>query len=244
MSASNRYANEEVASSHRYPEEYRGPKPINERIKAIAKIFSLNPKQALEFVKSLPALPIGAEGWFPFPSIEALARRFFPGVRDKKEWLCAASNLILANIGKSRKFYNFREGKFTPDRFHMNAKTACALEILSSQQSGDILIAGAQFGRRYAGKSVRRAQELINGHEFGAHTVAAGSMLLTDPERLVSFHNLWFSVPGDEFDLRTNGSFDHVPYFHFSFGGRVKFDTLWVGNPYEFCGSVSLFLPA
>ena len=238
----NRFKGEEVASSYEYPKGYTGPKPVSEQINALAKIFDLDPSHALEFAKNLPGLPDGAEGWFAIPSINALAARFFPEVTDPKECLCAASNLILAKIGESRKFHNYHEGQLTPNRFRPNARTEHTLDILAEQQKSDILIVGGQFGKRHAGKSVRRAREVMVGLEFGGYTVAVGSMLLTHPERLVSFDDLWAAVPGDEFDPDADGSFDDAPCFDFD-GDGVGFGADWVDGPDEDYGSVSLFLP-
>lgn len=241
----NRYANEEVPSSYKYPSVYKGPKPLSQQIDVLAKIFGLSLGFTSEFVeKVLPTLtlPDGAEGWFAIPSVDALAARFFPEVKDEKERLCLASNLIHAKIGESRTFYNYCEGQLTSDRFRLNARTAHALDMLAEQQKGDIWIVGAQFGKRHAGRSTRRAREVMVGPEFGAHTVATGSMLLTHPERLVSYNDLWMDVPGDELDPDTDGSFGHAPYFNFHDDG-VGFDASKVGNPNENYGSVSLFLP-
>lgn len=246
LTVSNQYVSEEAASSYQYPKGYKRPKPLSEQIDALAKIFGLSLGFTSEFVADvLPTLtlPKGAEGWFAIPSIGALASRFFPGVKDPKERLCAASNLILAKIGESRKFYNYREEQITPDRFRLNAKTEHALAILAEQQKGDIWIVGGQFGKRHVGRSVRRARE-VTAHpdEFGGYTVAVGSMLLTHPERLVSYDNLWIDLPGDEFDPGADGSFDGAPYFGFDVG-EVRFGTRWVGSPNGYYGSVSLFLP-
>ena len=241
----NKYANEEVASSRKYPEGYKGAKPISQQIDMLAKIFGLSLGYTSEFVeKVLPTLelPNGAEGWFAIPSIDALATRFFSKVTDPKKRLCAAANLILAKIGESRKFYNYREGQLTSDRFRLNARTAHALEVLAEQQKGDIWIVGGSFGKRHAGRSVRRACEVFVGPEFGGYTVATGSMLLTHPERLASYDDLWMDVPGDEFDPGGGGSFDFAPYFYFLYD-RVRFDARWVGSPDAYYGSVSLFLP-
>ncbi len=241
----NRYESEEVASNYKYPNGYKGPKPLAQQIDALAKIFGLSLGYTSEFVEKVLltlTLPDGAEGWFAIPSVEALAKRFFPEVTDPKKRLCAASNLILAKIGESRKFVNYREGQLTPDRFRLNGRTAHALDLIAEQQQGDILIVGGQFGKRHAGKSVRRALEVMTHPEFGVHTVAAGSMLLTHPEQLVSYGDLWFDIPGDEFDPDADGSFDRAPYFGFYDGG-VRFDTNWVGRAHESYGSVSLFLP-
>lgn len=245
LSFSNRYANEEVASNYRYPKSYEGPKPISEQIDILAKIFGLSLGYTSEFVeKTLPTLtlPDGAEGWFAIPSIDALTVRFFPEVTDPKKRLCKAVNLILAKIGESRKFSNYREGQLTPDRFRLNARTAHALDLLAEQQKGDIWIVGGQFGKRHAGRSVRRAREVMVGPEFGAHTVAVSSMLLTHPKRLASYNTLWFDVPGDEFDPGTDGSFGSAPCFSF-LDGRAGFSTGWVSSPNGYFGSVSLFPP-
>ncbi len=244
-SRSNRYADEEVKSNYKYPSGYKGPKPLSQQIDVLAKIFGLSLGYTSEFVdKVLPTLqlPDGAEGWFAIPSIDALASRFFPEVKDSTERLCAASNLILAKIGESRTFHNYREGQLTPDRFRLNERTTHALDILAETQKGDIWIVGGQFGKRHAGRSVRRAREIMVGPEFGAHTVAAGSMLLTHSERLVSYNDLWMDVPGDEFDPGEDGSFGYAPIFSFNDGG-VRFGASWVSYPRDYYGSVSLFLP-
>src|SRR3990167_7425135 len=52
LSVSNQYANEEVRSSYTYPKEYKGPKPIANQIKALAKIFDLDPSHATKFADS------------------------------------------------------------------------------------------------------------------------------------------------------------------------------------------------
>jgi hypothetical protein len=241
----NRYANEEVRSNSAYPKGYAEPKPLGAQIDILAKIFNFSLGYTSEYIeKVLPrlTLPEGAEGWFAIPSIDALAARFFPDVKGQNERLCAASNLVLGKIGASRKFYNYRERELTPDRFRLNARTAHALDLLAEQQKGDIWVVGGQFGKRHAGRSVRRAREVMASSEFGGYTIAVGSMLLTHPERLISYNDLWMDLPGDEFDPAVDGSFGRAPYFRFD-DGRVEFGTYWVSDANEDYGSVSLFLP-
>jgi len=250
LSISNRYAGEEITSSCTYPNEYKGPKPISQQIDALAKIFGLSlgytsgyTSEFVEKVLSTLALPDGAEGWFAIPSIDALASRFFPKVKDPEKRSCRAANLILAKIEKSRKFYSYSyDRQLTPDRFRLSARTAHMLDLLAGQQKGDIQIVGGSFGKRHAGRSVRRMKEVFVGPEFGGHTVAVGSMLLTHPERLVSYDDLWVDAPGDEFDPGAHDSFDCAPCFSVH-DSRVKFDSHWGGRPDGHCGSVSLFLP-
>src|SRR3989338_2750441 len=137
---SNQYANEEVRSSYAYPKEYKGPKPIADQIKAIAKIFDLDPSHAIEFVKNLPALPESAEGWFAIPSVDAPAQKH-----------CQAVQFVHAKIAASRSFSTYREGQITPAQLRVHARTAHALDLIAETQKGDILIVAAQLGMRHRG---------------------------------------------------------------------------------------------
>jgi hypothetical protein len=241
LTTSNQYANEEVRSSYTYPKEYKGPKPIVDQIKAIAKIFGLDPSHAVEFVKNLPALPEGAEGWFAIPSVDALAKKHFPEVTDPAQKYCQAVQLVHAKIAASRSFYNYREGQITPAQLRVHARTAHALDLIAETQKGDILIVAAQLCMRHRGKSVRRAREVFVANEFGLGSLAVGSIVLTHPERLVRWEELDMDCSGDEFAPGADGDFSDAPIFHFS-GGKVKFYAHWYDNAIERCGSASAFL--
>lgn len=233
LTLSDRYADEEVNSGYTYPKGYNGPRPIGEQVDTLAKIFGLSLDYTSEFIeKVLPTLtlPNGAEGWFAIPRWDKLGSTY-----------CEATGKVLATIESKRKFYNYHKGDLTPNRFRLNARTAHALDLLAEQQKGDIWIVGAQFGKRHAGRSVRRAREVFAHPEFGAHTVAVGSMLLIYPKRIVSYNDLWTDVPGDEFDLDGDGSFDGAPCFGF-YGGKVEFAPYWTSFTVGRYGSVSLFL--
>jgi len=245
LSVSNQFANEEVNSSYKYPEGYKGPKPIEEQIKAIAKIFDLDPSQALEYAKNLPQFPNGAEGWFAIPSVDALAAKHFPEVTDPTEKYCRAVQLVHAKIAEFRAFYNYREGQITSDHLRMHAHTARALEQIAETQKGDILIIAAQLGMRHGNpiaRSVRRAREVFISNEFGLGSVAGGSILLTHPEKEVCWEQLHMDLPGDEFAPGADGDVSCAPCFGFSCG-EVKFGADGVGYAYQYYGSASGFLP-
>ncbi|MFA4999387.1 MAG: hypothetical protein WC519_01525 [Parcubacteria group bacterium] len=241
LSVSNQFANEEVRSNYAYPKEYKGPKPINDQVKVIAKIFGLDPSHALEFAKTLPELPNGAEGWFAIPSVDALAAKHFPEVTDPIQKYCQAVQLVHTKIADSRSFYNYREGQITPAQLRVHARTAHALDLISETQKGDILIVAAQLGMRHRGKSVRRAREVFVANEFGLGSLAVGSIVLTHPERLVRWEELDMDCSGDEFSPGADGDFSESPCFCFG-GGKVRFDTLFVDDPHDGFGSVSGFL--
>ena len=241
LSQSNQYTNEEVRSNYTYPKEYKGPKPINDQIKAIAKIFGLDPSHALEFAKPLPELSNGAEGWFAIPSVDALAAEHFPEVTDPIQKYCQAVQLVHTKITASRSFYNYREGQITPAQLRVHARTAHALDLIAETQKGDILIVAAQLGMRHRGKSVRRAREVFVANEFGLGSLAVGSIVLTHPERLVRWEGLDMDCSGDEFSPGADGGFSRSPCFYFD--GGVWFVARFVGvPPRDGFGSVSGFL--
>ena len=113
LSVTGKYRGEEVRSTLIYPPEYKTPKPIEEQIEAIARIFGLDPKPApvLAFAKTLPALPEGAEGWFAVPAVEAIAKKHFPKVEKTEEKYCQAVQFALDLLEKSRPFTNYRCGQ-------------------------------------------------------------------------------------------------------------------------------------
>lgn len=241
----NQYADEEMRSNYAYPSEYRGLKPIEKQVDILAKIFSLSLGGTIEFIeKVLPTLtlPGWAEGWGAFPSVEAVAARFFPKIKNLVERYCRVTNLVLEKIGSSRKFYNYREGEITPGHFREHARTAHALSLITEKQKGDILIFPFQFGKRYAGRSVCRVREVFEPTEFGLGAFHTGSQILVHPERLVRHEELDMDCSGDEFSSGADGVFSGAPYFFF-FGGRVEFGTRSVVSAFGCFGSVSGSVP-
>jgi len=234
---------EETASNYEYPEEYKGPKLIDDQNRTIAKIFDLDPAMALEYSKNLPSLPEGAEGWFAFPSLDAIVRKNFPEMTDLAEKYCCAVRLILGKIGESRDFYNYRAEQIDPAHLRMHVRTAEFLEKISEVQDGsDILVIAAQLGMRHRGRSTRRSRELFIPNEFGLSSLITGSIILVHPERLVRLKELDIDCAGDEFAPDAGGGFSHAPYFIFN-DDQAKFGTSEVGSYYGNYGSASGFLP-
>lgn len=236
----NKFKDEEVRVAYGYPKEYKGPKPIADQVKAIAKIFGLDSASALEYAKSLPALPEGAEGWFAIPSVDALAVKHFPEVTDPAEKYCRALQLVHQKIAESRSFKSWRDGQIDTAHIKVSARTLEKMNQVIQQQRGDILIIAAQLGKRHGGRSVRRAREVFTANEYGLTSVAGGSIVLVHPERLVRWEELDIDMAGDEFSDDGDGRFGRAPYFHFY--GKAKFGTLDVSNDYDRFGSASGFV--
>jgi hypothetical protein len=235
-----------VESNCTYPDDYKGPKPIVEQINILAEKFGLSPDEALKYVKEvLPTLelPEGAEGWFAFPSVLALAKKEFPEVICLAKQYCRAVQFILMEISISRRFRNLVERKITPSYIRTHAYTAKMLKKLAETQPGAIQVCAAQLGMRHRGKSVRRARETFEVNEFGMTSFIGGSIVFIHKERLSYDKELSFDCPGDEFNGSVFDIFSHVPYATFyRFYKKVMFgigSTKSVNSEY---GSASLFL--
>jgi len=241
MTTTNQYANEVVSSSYTYPKEYK-MKLIEEQVKFITEKFGLDPTSALEFIKTLPALPDGAEGWFAIPKVSSVAKKHFPAITDSAEQYCEAVKLVHSKLAESRSFTNYRNGEIVPSKLRVHARTAGLLEELENQQQGDILILAVQYGMRHRGKSVRRARETFSGNEFGLTSFALGCMALVHPERYVRWEELDTDCAGDEFAPDAGGVFSWAPVFYFV-GGELEFGAGGVSDAGGPCGSASAFAP-
>lgn len=239
------FTTEQVASSWVYPPEYKGPVAIREQIDGLVQAFGLSGAEALRFAEAvLPTLvlPEGAEGWFAIPKVEGLARLHFPSIMDPAARYCAAVRLTLGKIAEQRAFKNWREGQVVPAQLRQHARTAAMLERIGEQQQpGDIILLPAQFGRRHAGRSVRRARAVFSAPEFGLGSLAVGSMTLTHSQRFVRWEQLHADCSGDEF-AGGGSHFVRAPYFGWH-DGELHFGTYPYSGAVDNYGSVSGFLP-
>ncbi|MBP9803008.1 MAG: hypothetical protein KBD14_01725 [Candidatus Pacebacteria bacterium] len=247
MTTPNKYANEVVSSNYTYPKEYKGPKPIAEQVKIIATMFGLDPTQALQFAKNLPAFDTFVPsdcpdiGWFAIPKVSAVAKQF-SSITEQALQYCEAVNLVHTKLADSRSFTNYRNGEIVPSKLRQHARTASFLEHLEAEQVGDILIIAAQYGMFHRGKSINRARETFAWNEFGLGEFHVCCMALVHPERYVHWQELETDCPGDEFSPDGDGVFSDAPYLVFG-GNGLGFGVGDVSYFEEIYGSVSGFVP-
>ena len=227
LSVSNQYADEETESSYGYLSGYK-PKGITEQTNILRQLFP-----GVGFADEKLAegqLPPNAEGWFAIPRWEKIAPTYGEAVQKV---------LDLIKQTRNGAFYNYRDGQLGPQYLRQSQKSAKAFQKLGDEQKDhDILVVPAQFGLRHRGRSVRRAREVMNANEFGLGAFAVGIMILTHPERLMNYDDLWIDCAGDEFAPDADGGFSKSPYFKF-YGDIVKFDTYWVDDANGYYGSAS-----
>jgi hypothetical protein len=230
VTASPFFANEEVKSEYDYPDGY-AVKSVCEQLVELSKHFpGLNTSEVLACSKELATLPQGAEGWFVVPRWKKVASSYNEAVEK-----------VLDLIGKTRTFYNYRQGELGPKHLRLSERTAVALQMIGDQQKGDFLLIPAQFGLTHRGRSVRRVRVIYAPHEFGLGSFIVGCMLLTHPERLVK-EQLHIDCPGDEYSPNADGRFGSAPIFGFS-NDKVRFDAHWVDLALVPCSSASGFVP-
>lgn len=231
LSATDQFADEEVRSRYGYRSGYNRPKHLAKQIEILRGLFP-NLNQLDDFSFGEKELPKGAEGFFAIPRWQALAPTYGEAVQKVLD--------ALAQV-YGGKFYNYRQNQLGPDQFRQSEKSLAAWEQLAGeQQDHDILVVPAQFGIRHRGRSVRRARVVMTNGEFGLGEFAVGIMLLTHPERLQHYDDLWIDCAGDEYhDPQGSGApFDLAPCFRF-IAGRLGFDAGWCGSAHAVCGSAS-----
>ena len=244
LSVTDKFKNEEVPSKYGYLSGYK-PKGLTEQANRLRELFPGLGFANLDYQKKVESgeikLPTGAEGWFAIPNWKKNEKLF-------GATYSAAVLVVLEAIRKDRnnRFQNYRENQIDEAHLRQSVRSEKFWQVLAEAQGNpDILIVPAQFGKRHAGRSVRRAIEVMddNGNEFGPGAFAVGIMLLTHPERLQHYDDLWIDCAGDEFDFSASGvRLVGAPYFRFG-SDKVGFDTRRVSGPSEFCGSASGFSP-
>jgi hypothetical protein len=245
LSVTNQFANEEVPSNYGYLSGYR-PKGLTEQCNQLCVLFPgigfCNQELLAKIECGKVELPKGAEGWFALLNIWKTG-----GLPIFGPTYSTALQKVLDTIKQTRhgRFVNYREGQLNDKQLRQSARAQKSFTDLSVIQGDpDILIISAQFGLRHRGRSVRRAIEVMAdaGSEFGLGAFAVGIMILTHPERLMHFDDLWIDCAGDEFDdPDSDGRFGRALCFYFD-DSEVELDTCPVADAYELYGSVSGFL--
>lgn len=234
LSLSNQYVDEEVESSYGYLSGYRVPKPIDEQVKLLNGFFP-NLGNVNEKLTKL-SVYAGSEGLLAIPRWQRVAQTYESALLKAFECLRET---------RHGKFTNYREGELGSDRLRLAAKTAKALEVLAQQQLGmehHVMILPCQFGLKHRGRSVRRAREVMSVSEFGLDPFSVACMLLTHPERLQHYDDLWIDCAGADYAPVADGLFGCAPVFLFD-DGEVGFGGVFVGLAHECYGAASGFVP-
>ncbi len=222
------FADEEVPSGRGYPQAY-APRTLPEQALRLRDAF---PRLGAVVPPAPPTLPAGAEAWFLIPDWRRVTSTYNTAVTD-----------ALAALGASRSTSFSRIERLGPSSLRLHARTAEMSQRLPALGDSGLLLVAAQFGIRHRGRSVRRSRAQFADHEFGLGAFAVAAMLLTHPERIAQFDQLYLDCPGDEYSASDEQQFSEAPYFRF-LDGRLAFGTSWYGTSDAYFGSASAFLTA
>lgn len=202
-----------------YPKSYK-VKPIKEQYQKIFELFEIKLNQIGN--KSIDHLP-KSEGIFVIPHWKLIGDTYNDAVLKVMEIMKA-----------SRPTYDWRSGNWTKEYL----RQLPVKEKFWDKQKKEILLISAQFGVLHAGQSVQAVRSEAQSNELPFGIYECLIMLLTHPERLQGYDDLWVDCPGDEYSFAGDGAFSGAPRLCFS-GGRVRFDTYDVSFAREYFGSVS-----
>ena len=228
------FADERVKSEFGYPPAFRFRSPYDQLTDL--RRFSLFSDLDASHIESLA------------PTVRHLSAEF-TAVIPKWDRVASsyseATQLVVALLKEvhGRKFHNYREGELTDQHLRLVDKTTDAYRQLSDQP-GDFYVFDAQFGKRWAGTSVRHARARFSPEEFGLGPYEVACLLLSHPERISANDHLNIDCAGveyrtnvrDSFALCLNFSWDRV-YNRLGLGCRS------IDYAYEQWGWVSGFRP-
>jgi hypothetical protein len=233
------FASEEVPSNYGYLSGYTKPRPLEEQAAVLREAFPEYANATYDASIAEQPLPEGAEGWFIVPADwKKLANTYASGACKK------VFGKVREVYGGNAVNYLEREGKLTERHLRESAAKRAAMEQIREAQKGhDFLVVAGQFGHLHRGRSVRRARVVMqDSGQFGFGLFESLILLLTHPDRLRHYDDLWIDCAGDEISLNGDGQFSVAPYVYFS-DGMLKVYAYRVGNPHDNYGSVSGFSP-
>lgn len=201
-----------------YPKTYKN-KPLNEQWKILQKLFPELKKQ-----KQPTTNYAAAEGLFIIPHYKLF------GTYNEAVLKC------IEIIKTTHDCYDWRNGNWSADYL----KQLPIKEHFWDTQD-NVIALGVQFGQKHAGESVETVRAGLETNELPLGMYEVLIMLLTHPERLQSYDDLWIDCPGDEYSYNAAGVFSGSPVFRFDALLRFGADDLsYARGGY---GSASGFVP-
>lgn len=209
-----RYAEEEMSTTFGYRSGYSIPRSVAEQVDILHELFPTMWKYGLGYTQD--ELPAGSEGYFAIPRWQAVASSYGEAV------VLAIRALMVSRDGHVDQYGIQLLGRSKlreTDRKH-----DCMEQLASLQPGQDILVLAAQFGVRHRGRSIRRARVRCSAQEFGLGAFEVACMLLTHPNRIQDYDDLWLDCPGDEYLIDDVRSYDGGAPFVYYASNHLRFD--------------------
>ncbi len=236
IKARNPFEKEFVQQAWFYPQGWVMP-GVSDQAERLTAIFPGIKLDGVAEIAGKLAIPEGFDGIGIVPKISYLG-----GIYSVDDPYGQGYGTILENVLKliadSRKFYNYRAGQLTADYIRIHAEVKEVLMRLEAETAGDTLVVPISFGNLYAGFSQRNARwAALKAAQVPFGGAQVGSLLLSMPERLTAYEQLFIDCSGDEYNWDADGQWAHSVYFNFN-DDKLKFDADDAGNADDYYGSV------
>lgn len=229
------YANERVPSNLGYPEGFRFRTPAEQLgyWKSQKLTSKLDGQHVIDLTKRIEdaGLPAGAESIGVVPKFSRLGG------------LYRATEQVFDLIAGSCDFQNWRGNEIVKKEYWRHTiKTAGFFQRLDEYQPGDFFVFPFQFGKFWAGASIRHGRVRFSEWEFGLCPYSSGCLLLPHPDRITGDGQLRADLLGCEWSPYAVGDFFSSAFFCW-FDGRLCFDFRSIGYADPGYGSVTAFAP-
>ena len=222
------YSNGKIASTRCYPDgfEFRS---VGQQVATLLEYFpGLDVSHAEELASQVR--PVGAEGVAVVPKLSVIASGDFH--------LGLVKSLIM--LGKTREIRNLFEETLTSKYLRLTDNTAVAHTKLD-ESPGDVWVFPFQFGMLHRDSSFR-ARVSFGGTEFGLSPYEGTILMLTHPDRITSFGQLYVDCAGCEYLFPTRKD---CLCFRWSSASKCLEMTFYgLGHPIREWGVASGFLPS
>ncbi|MBN2585163.1 hypothetical protein JXA59_00745 [Patescibacteria group bacterium] len=236
----NPYIDERVKRAWFYPKGWKSA-TIEEQKARLIKLFKrIDLSQVDALVAKVKAQKL-ADGLAVIPKLAYLAELW--NITDPYgKGYGAMCEKLFELIAASRSFYNYRAGQMDEQHIRIMEDVREQLKKLEAETPGDVLVLSFNFGDLYAGFSPRNARfEALNNNQLPLITAQVACLLLTMPDRLTAYGQLFVDCSGDEWDWSADGDWTDSVYFAFD-DGQLVFDDRRAGYPDDDCGTVVAFL--
>lgn len=236
----NPYANERFKQTRFYPKGWAVPSMAVQADRLINLFLGINLQGSN--VSEKRTVPTGADGLALLPTLRFLGEYFKVANPYGKDYGQLIEKLCeLLSKQRNGAFCNYRKGELTEAYVRLYAEVRERLEKLEVAAPGDVLVLPVAFGHLYAGWSARAARwEALDQEQLPLGGVHVACLLLTMPERLTDYEQLWIDCPGDEYNWSAGGRWSDCLDLRFD-DGQLGLDAGVAGCASGGCGAVVAF---
>ncbi len=199
--------------------------PILEQAEKLSGFLDLNSEISFRQLRELKNPPIYSTGWFVAPTIETVAKKYFPKITNEEEKYYQVLKMVFDLFSKKDpQFKNSLRNEITKDRFLRSSRTSHLIQILREKQKGDFLV--------FPGRIETDTNIPLLSNEFELDLLLLMSIIITHEEKIADFKKIYrkkltiYSL-GNSRHLNEKNLFKEIPCFQLGFDQiELKIETL------------------